>query len=743
MCRADESTGGMFRNSQDLKTSECKEQMSLLESKCVSRRYVSQESESRYLRIIRSEASEGEQIRPQEECFTTVRISRTPNHRADASTGGMFNNSQNLRIIREDASIGDHVHINKLNQTLKHILEYFNGTLTMHISAVPSDNKGLKELYLQVPAEQKSEVLENITPPPSYDDCTHKCLLQIKHERIEKISIKQIKPTKCKIHDDIPIQPSVFNRNSSFHGKLEITNKEGQDSTNKNDERCVLEKYVSCRWRVAFLALSGLIMQIAHRNCISVAIVCMTKEVAMNVTINGTITSKIYKEYDWTSEMEGVILSSYFYGQIISPLISGMFCRHYGVRGPMTVYVFLSSCLLISTPFVAQYGAWGVIIIRSAQGFFGSGCLPMYSHLWSRWAPKQERSQLISFTFSGLDIGVIVAFTISGWLCTLWNHHGWPLIFYVFGAISILWCVVWLFFFTDLPEENSFISKREVMYIVSERSSAVSKHASTPWFKIFTSGPVFAMIIGMFTVAWGMTVVFSFLPKYMNDVLKYDIKQNGFFSSLPFLGRAFSIILVGRLTDYLLNRNIFKYTTMRKINQCGAGVLGAAMIIPVSFLSEGDSFSAVMLITFSSMALGGTMSGSYANILEIFPSHVSTISGVAFAMNGVGQITAPIIIGQMIKEGSREEWIYVFISIGVVYIIGAIIYALLGNANSCEEIDVKITVSQEENTDTCNSGVQTISGKCTSLSPLNKQIVYSISECPVVYRTKNSYTYTL
>jgi hypothetical protein len=33
------------------------------------------------------------------------------------------------------------------------------------------------------------------------------------------------------------------------------------------------------------------------------------------------------------------------------------------------------------------------------------------------------------------------------------------------------------------------------------------------------------MVTGMFTVAWGMTVVFSFLPKYMNDVLNYNIQQ--------------------------------------------------------------------------------------------------------------------------------------------------------------------------------------------------------------------------
>lgn len=156
-------------------------------------------------------------------------------------------------------------------------------------------HSGLKELYLQVPGEQKSEVLENITPPPSYDDCTtHKCLLQIKHKRIEKISIKQIKPIKCTSYGDISTQTSVFNRSSSFHEKFgEDTNPEEHTSTNQNNERCVLEKYVSCRWRVAFLALSGLIMQIAHRNCISVAIVCMTKEVVMNVTTNGTVTSQV------------------------------------------------------------------------------------------------------------------------------------------------------------------------------------------------------------------------------------------------------------------------------------------------------------------------------------------------------------------------------------------------------------------------------------------------------------------
>ena len=78
--------------------------------------------------------------------------------------------------------------------------------------------------------------------------------------------------------------------------------------------------------------------------------------------------------------MQGIILSAYFYGQIVSPMISGVICRRYGVRIPMTIYVLLSSCLLILTPFAAKYGAWTVVLFRCAQGFFGVRILTIKSY---------------------------------------------------------------------------------------------------------------------------------------------------------------------------------------------------------------------------------------------------------------------------------------------------------------------------------------------------------------------------
>jgi predicted MFS family arabinose efflux permease len=47
----------------------------------------------------------------------------------------------------------------------------------------------------------------------------------------------------------------------------------------------------------------------------------------------------------------------------------------------------------------------------------------------------------------------------------------------------------------------------------------------TPWLLILKSGSVWAMVTAMVTVAYGMTVVFSYLPKYMNDVYKLNTSE--------------------------------------------------------------------------------------------------------------------------------------------------------------------------------------------------------------------------
>lgn len=55
------------------------------------------------------------------------------------------------------------------------------------------------------------------------------------------------------------------------------------------------------------------------------------------------------------------------------------------------------------------------------------------------------------------------------------------------------------------------------------------------------------------------------LPKYMADVLRFSISQNGLYSSLPYLLMWIVSISTGFLSDWLIVRNYLSITNARKV----------------------------------------------------------------------------------------------------------------------------------------------------------------------------------
>jgi hypothetical protein len=51
---------------------------------------------------------------------------------------------------------------------------------------------------------------------------------------------------------------------------------------------------------------------------------------------------------------------------------------------------------------------------------------------------------------------------------------GWPSVFYIFGAVGMLWVVLWVFLGADRPGTHKFISKAEQAYIETNLGSKVS-----------------------------------------------------------------------------------------------------------------------------------------------------------------------------------------------------------------------------------------------------------------------------
>ena len=78
----------------------------------------------------------------------------------------------------------------------------------------------------------------------------------------------------------------------------------------------------------------------------------------------------------------------------------------------------------------------------------------------------------VSSIHTGGQPGTILAMSVGGALAS--SSIGWPSIFYVFGAMGILWVVFWVFLGADRPGTHKFISEEEQEYIETNLGSKVS-----------------------------------------------------------------------------------------------------------------------------------------------------------------------------------------------------------------------------------------------------------------------------
>lgn len=88
------------------------------------------------------------------------------------------------------------------------------------------------------------------------------------------------------------------------------------------------------------------------------------------------------------------------------------------------------------------------MIVGAGEGFVFPSC----STLLAAWTPLKERSIAVSVVYSGGMIGSVIGSSCSGLLI---EKYGWTSVFYVFGGVSVIWCIVFVRKFKMLSGNNN------------------------------------------------------------------------------------------------------------------------------------------------------------------------------------------------------------------------------------------------------------------------------------------------
>ncbi|XP_065897726.1 sialin-like isoform X2 [Dysidea avara] len=446
--------------------------------------------------------------------------------------------------------------------------------------------------------------------------------------------------------------------------------------------------FVKARYVLVFMLFLGLCNVYALRVNLSVAIVQMTAKHPQHGQ----------RSFDWSNTEEGWVLSSFFYGYMVSQLPGGWLATKIGGKYVFGVGVLVTSLLTLITPQMAYLNLWALVSCRVVMGFFEGVTFPAWNAMLGKWAPPMERSVMATIVMSGLNIGNIVAFPLSGVLC---DTMGWPWVFYCFGFAGILWFVAWLFLAFNTPASHPRISPQEQHYIESTIEAELllnkntSKDLSTPWKEIFTSPPFLGIILAHVSGLWFFYTLLTCLPTFLDQTLCLDIKKNGFYSAIPYVCIIVVGISWGQVTDLLRQRKLVTTTVIRKINTVLGGFLSAIFLLLCGYFGNTTKWA----IAFLSLSLGlsglGT-AGAVINNLDIAPKYAGILFGISNTFGTIPGFVGPQVAKAIAKKPSfetcndscedptsidvyRQEWRLVFIIAAQIYVFGALAYLLLGS----------------------------------------------------------------
>jgi len=317
--------------------------------------------------------------------------------------------------------------------------------------------------------------------------------------------------------------------------------------------------------------------------------------------------------------------------------------------------VLLSSVTAILTPAAAAVHIYVLIMLRVLSGLGEGVMLPAAQALTVRWSAPKYHSSVVSVMFSGIDVGMIVGMLLTGVLCDYGFAGGWPSAFYVFGAVGCFWSLAWFLLCYNSPSTHPRISTVERNYWATVIGNTdLAAHLPTPWRKILTSVPVWALAVALFANNWGYYTMAACLPLYMHDVLGVGMTRNGVFSAVPFVASLAMLSVVGLVVDWLRSPGRLSTDAVRKIFCVAGFTLTGCFYIVAGYVSSNLVLAVVMM----SVALACTSIGFpnvVVNPLDMAPLHAGKITGLTYTIASLASFVGPHAVSELTYNAQRAQ----------------------------------------------------------------------------------------
>jgi ACS family sodium-dependent inorganic phosphate cotransporter len=391
---------------------------------------------------------------------------------------------------------------------------------------------------------------------------------------------------------------------------------------------------------------------------------CYVDRVSISVAI-----IPLARRFDYAAGAQGLILSAFFWGYFCTQLIGGWMSDRFGGRRVLGAGVAIWSLATLLTPQAAAISFAVLFAIRVVLGLGEGVNFPAIHSLTARWMLVSERARSLSLNFSGMYLGTVLALLASPMIIAAF---GWPALFYISGALGLVWVLAWMLAAADRPEDSRHISCAEIAAITSSRN-AEARAGRVPWAKIMREKAVWAIVLAHFCSNFGFNILLLWLPTYLHHTFGVTVARVGIYSIVPWIASFVVVNSGGWIADAMLLRGTSVGATRKLMQSCAFGI-GA---LPLLALPAARSpAAAIALITISAAANGLGLAAYGVNHLDVGPTYAGVLMGISNTIAAIPGIIGVAVAGFIVQaSGSFAAVFYLIAAVDVIGLLGYLRWA--------------------------------------------------------------------
>lgn len=373
-----------------------------------------------------------------------------------------------------------------------------------------------------------------------------------------------------------------------------------------------------------------------------------------------TAAGPIMKELGMTNTQLGIAFSAFGYSYVVFQVFGGWISDRIGSRITLLVCGIIWVATTLGMGLIHSFAA--LLAVRLVLGIGEGATLPAAARALTNWTPVVKRGFAQGVTHSSSRLGNAITPPLVVFLMLTLS---WRASFFILGAVTAVWVVVWWLYFRDDPRSHKGMTPADLADLPDFRQVSAKAEDAVPWGAVIKR--MAPTMFVYFCYGWTSWLFFTWLPIFFLHGYGMNLKDTAMFSSGVFFSGVVGDTVGGIVSDGILRRTGNVEAARRNVIM--GSLLGAFVcLLPVMF---SGSFTLMFIgLSGAFFFLELTIGPIWAVPMDVAPRYAGTASGLMNAGSAIAGIISPVIFGFVID--ATGNWTLPFAGSACLLLVGAV-----------------------------------------------------------------------